>query len=221
MRLSIDSLSTLALIIVIYEHNVKLGPDYLAFSTPSILTCPHNAPCYAGCYAASLEHLRPNLRNSLMENLRSLLNAPEEVEKKIVATIKLMGRPKFRWNVDGDVEIDPSRPLLYITLMCNVAKKCRNVEFTVYSKSSLWKGVKRPKNLHLIKSCWGCWEPDLGDDVPCANIYKKGESTEGKKLCPNQLDKNITCSNCPLCSGGLKAGETIWFEAHGRNKKKV
>jgi hypothetical protein len=156
-----------------------------------------------------------------MDNLHALLNEPEEVEKKLVGIIKLMGRPKFRWNVDGDVEIDATRPYLYIDMMVRIAKKCPKVSFTVYSKSSLWKGIKRPKNLHLLGSKWGCWSPDMPDDIPMANILKKGESREGKRICPNQLNKSITCSNCPLCSGGLKAGETVYFDAHGRNKNKA
>lgn len=218
MRIFITDLSTIS----VSTDNVKLGPLFLAFSVPSIITCPHNAPCYAGCYAASLEHLRPNLRNSLMDNLHALLNEPEEVEKKLVGVIKLMNRPKFRWNVDGDVEVDATRPMLYIDMMVRIAKKCKNVEFTVYSKSSLWKEVKRPKNLHLLGSKWGCWEPDMGDDIPYTNILKDGESREGKHICPNQTTKGaVTCSNCPLCSGGLKAGETLFFDPHGRNKKKV
>ena len=217
MRIFITDLSTIS----VSTDNTKLGPLYLAFSVPSIITCPKNAPCYAGCYANSLEHMRPTLKRALMDNLHALLNEPEEVEKKLVGVIKLMGRPKFRWNVDGDVEVDVTRPMLYIDMMIRIAKKCKNVEFTVYSKSSLWKGVKRPKNLHLLGSKWGCWSPDMGDDIPTTNILKKGDSREGKRICPNQLNKSITCSNCPLCSGGLKAGETIWFEAHGRNKKKV
>lgn len=217
MRIFITDLSTIS----VSTDNTKLGPLYLAFSVPSIITCPKNAPCYAGCYANSLEHMRPTLKRALMDNLHALLNEPEEVEKKLVGVIKLMGRPKFRWNVDGDVEVDVTRPMLYIDMMVRIAKKCKNVEFTVYSKSSLWKGVKRPKNLHLLGSKWGCWSPDMGDDIPMTNILKKGDSKEGKRICPNQLNKSITCSNCPLCSGGLKAGETIWFEAHGRNKKKV
>ena len=217
MRIFITDLSTIS----VSTDNVKLGPLYLAFSVPSIITCPKNAPCYAGCYANSLEHMRPTLKRSLMDNLHALLNEPEEVEKKLVGVIKLMGRPKFRWNVDGDVEVDVTRPMLYIDMMIRIAKKCKNVEFTVYSKSSLWKGVKRPKNLHLLGSKWGCWSPDMGDDIPMTNILKKGDSREGKRICPNQLNKSSTCSNCPLCSGGLKAGETVYFDAHGRNKNKV
>jgi len=217
MRIFITNISTIS----VSTDNTKLGPLFLAFSVPSILTCPKNAPCFAACYAASLEHLRPNLRDALMDNLHALLNEPEEVEKKLIGVIKLMGRPKFRWNVDGDVEVGATRPYLYIDMMVRIAKKCRNVDFTVYSKSSLWKGVKRPKNLHLLGSKWGCWSPDMPDDIPYTNILKKGESREGKRICPNQLNKSITCSNCPLCSGGLKAGETVYFDAHGRNKNKA
>jgi hypothetical protein len=217
MRIFITDLSTIS----VSTDNVKLGPLFLAFSVPSIITCPKNAPCYAGCYANSLEHMRPTLKRALMDNLHALLNEPEEVEKKLVGVIKLMGRPKFRWNVDGDVEVDVTRPMLYIDMMVRIAKKCPKVSFTVYSKSSLWKGVKRPKNLHLLGSKWGCWSPDIGDDIPMTNILKKGDSREGKRICPNQLNKSITCSNCPLCSGGLKAGETVYFDAHGRNKNKV
>ena len=207
--------------ISVSEHNVKLGEGVIAFSVPSIITCPKNAPCYKGCYAASLEHLRPTLRNSLMDNLDALLKHPKEVEKKLIAFIKLVNPVKFRWNVDGDVEVDPNRPMLYIDMMMRIAKKFPKIPFIVYSKSDLWTGLKRPKNLHYLNSLWKDWRNNNHDLCPCTNILEEGESTEGKIICPNQLNPNVTCRTCPLCSGGLKPGEIVYFKAHGRNKKKV
>ena len=203
--------------------NRKLGNTILSFSTPSIVTCPKNVPCYKGCYAASLEHLRPNLHNSLTNNLESLLHHTEEVKQKLVSFINLLGCYMFRFNVEGDVEIDASRPLLYIELIIEVVRKCKQTEFLVYSKSELWNGLKRlPKNLHIVLSKWGDWTVPNYDNFPTSNILKEGESREGKRICPAQLCKNheITCETCKIC-WRLQKGDCIWFIPHGRNKKKV
>ena len=75
MRLYINE----KLYISVSTSNTKLGASILSFSTPSIITCPRNVPCYKGCYAASLEHLRPNLHNSLTNNLEAIRNNTKEV----------------------------------------------------------------------------------------------------------------------------------------------
>ena len=218
MRLQINETTYIS----VSTSNSKLGASILSFSTPSIITCPRNVPCYKGCYAASLEHLRPNLHNSLTNNLDALKNHTKEVQNKLVSFIHLLGCKMFRFNVEGDVEVDASRPFLYIDLIIYVARKCKDTEFLVYSKSAKWYGLRLPKNLHVVLSNWGDWCVNNPDNLPTSNILKEGESRKGKRICPAQLATNheITCENCRIC-WRLKKGDTIWFLPHGRNKKKV
>ena len=196
--------------------NNKMGHTIPSFSTPSVLTCPKNLPCFKGCYAHAYELHRPNVKNSYLQNLKMLKKYPAKVAKAIIGYINLLGCRYFRFSVAGDVEVDGMK---YINVILMVAKSCPNCSFLLFTKSDKWNDIDPiPANLHIIYSNWGKWSiPNYVHNFPTSNVYHDGDDMTGKIVCPNSIDEKVKCENCHLC-WKLTKPITVWFKAHGIHK---
>lgn len=218
------------LFINISEFNAKLGP-VPSFSVLCGVSCPKNVPCLEACYAKAMETIYSSYFDVNLNNLHMLLKYADRVEDVIVGYILLSNTPLFRFNVDGDLEVDLKRPELYVNLILNVARRCPDCEIWFYSKSELLDLIPDayPNNLYPIESQWRGWKPNIKHRFPITDILKEDEDRTGKLICPNSLaeeklkkgEKNpIKCFNCRLCLK-LKVGQILYFIAHGRGKNKI
>lgn len=213
--------------ITVSENNKKMGVSILSFSTPAVKSCPYGLPCYRACYARAYEEKRDSVHKSYANNMEMLKKYPNEVENKLVGVINLIGCKYFRFSVSGDVAIDPERPYLYISLIINVAKRCKNTHFLTFSKSNLWNDMKIPKNLNIVYSSWLDWHVFNPTDrkgrnkFPTTNVISKKDVRDGMNICPNCLDKSILCENCHHCWHMKPTDEPILFIAHGIHRNKI
>ena len=213
--------------ITVSENNKKMGVSILSFSTPAVKSCPRGLPCYMACYAKAYEDKRDSVHKSYINNMEMLKKYPDEVENKLVGVINLIGCKYFRFSVSGDVAIDPERPYLYVNLIINVAKRCKNTYFLAFSKSDLWNDMKIPKNLNIVYSSWLDWHVFNPTDrkgrnkFPTTNVISKKDVRDGMNICPNCLNKNILCENCHHCWHMKPADEPILFIAHGIHRNKI
>lgn len=218
------------LFINISEWNSKLGA-VPSFSVPCGITCPKTAPCLSACYACMMEKIYRNYFDVNMNNLEMLVQFPKRVEDVIAGYILLSNTPMFRFNVDGDLEVDSMRPELYINIILNVAKRCPDCDIWFYSKSEVLDLIPSvyPKNLFPIESLWRGWKANIVHRFPMTDVLKEDEDRKGKLICPHSLaeeklkkgEKNpVHCFNCRLCLK-LKQGDILYFIAHGRGKNKI
>ena len=202
MRLTLDTLTTEH--ITVSETNMKMGCTF-SFSTPSVKSCPKGVPCFKACYARAFEEKRGTVHLSYVNNMNQMLNHPKEVEDRICGCINGFGTKFFRFNVSGDVCVDPLRPYLYIDLIRNCSMRCKACKFLVFTKCDLWNNVDIERNLNVMYSYWLDWKVNNPKGFRATNVIKKPKKNDPIPtdlfICPNCLDKRIQCSDCHHCWG--------------------
>jgi hypothetical protein len=128
----------------------------------------------------------------------------------------------FRWHVGGDlVNLD------YFKNVVSIAVDTPACEFLIFTKmfdlvnSFIDAGGVIPSNLHVIFSDWRGIEMDNKHNLPVSSpvwfdksgneLERGSHCTAAAVWCPG------SCEDCAaVCGGcwGLKAGETVLFEAH-------
>jgi len=118
-----------------------------------------------------------------------------------------------------------------------IAKSCRGKKVIVYSHHQPWSGNgawgATVRNLKLIKFCINisCESERQVDaymadgiscviTVPSTETRKQWRTAAGNRIrvCPNQIDKAITCESCMLCNS-RPDDMAIAFKAHGNHKQ--
>lgn len=200
--------------ITISKGNKKTG-FIPSVSLPPITTCRQDAPCKRTCYACKLCRLRKTVADSYQHNLDVYKRAPDIFFAQVEAVAKLTNY--FRYFVSGDI---PNTQFLYYIV--KTARKCPNCKFLVFTKqyeivnnylSDLHIADEHmPKNLQIILSGWGAWQPKNPYNLPMSQVIFKGqEPFNDWLLCGGN------CAECACRGVGcwqLKKGETISFYQH-------
>lgn len=190
--------------------NAKMGA-IPSVSLPACITCNPSAPCFAKCYAATLERIRKTVKNAYARNLDILRADPNAYWVQVQAAASMTRY--FRYHVSGDIPDE-----LYLNMMVCTAIKRPGTKFLAFTKqfpvvnAYLDKGGKIPENLVIIFSNWGKWRCDNPHGLPESNVIFKGESPRDDwKVCGGN------CTECACRGVGcweLKNGETIAFYEH-------
>lgn len=177
-------------------------------------TCRWDAPCFKGCYACKGRFSFNKNKLLLAGNTELWENSPGLFEREI--EIAAFHSRFFRWHSAGDIP-----DAAYLRMMIRVAEKLPNTQFLCFTKKDyivnlyLDKGNPLPKNLTIVLSAWGEWQPENPHNLPVAYIrFKKKDSgfiPETARQCPKH------CGDCTMtgCScWDLKPGESVVFDEH-------
>ena len=197
----------------ISTQNRKLGVAIPSINLPAITTCRANAPCRKGCYACKGTFLYSNVQRSLQNNLDIYKESPEAYFSQIQAYLTLIPYKLFRWHSSGDI-VDKQ----YFELMIKLAKKCKGTQFLCFTKKfeivNKWLDNHKslPKNLIIVFSCWGGFNPENPHNLP--KTYVKFGNEELDKFIPKNAFKcSGHCETCQLC-WNLKKGQAVYFNKH-------
>lgn len=205
----------------ISKSNSKMGKTP-SFSTAPIIGCSENAcVCREKCYAVKSYRLYPSVKNAWNENLEltKTTEGRAQIEKDVTAFCRGKRKPVscFRWFVSGDINSDA----LLLT-MCRIAKACPDTAFLCFTKA--YQTVNRfcavngkntiPRNLVIVFSEWFPLPLDNPYRFPIAKFVPRGDDLPQLSLvCPNALNKSITCAKCCRC-WCLSSGDIVAFPEH-------
>lgn len=215
-------------------EGAKIGTTVGSFSLPPGVTCLDGVPCaHQGCYAYR-SFRNPSTRACWFSNLAKLQEGRsadgrdrfKQFEDECVKFIADHKLKFFRFHVSGDVDIGANKAR-YIRAICNIAERCQNIQFWTYTKDYVaWDSVTTPKNLVVLFSAWGKFQPTtkMVNKHPVAFLYdttdkriKKyigkidpvhfDEYEEGDKdapvvFCPCSdpaVKETVTCDRCKIC----------------------
>lgn len=199
-------------IVSISKGNSKMGA-IMSVSLPAWKTCPNFAPCKKGCYAAKIERLRPNVRNSYARNLEILMLDPESYWRQVEAAI--MTSRYFRFHVAGDI---PRYD--YLVKMCEVAARNSHCEILCFTKRHDYvnqyidNGGIIPANLHLLLSGWKGMKMINPHNLPEAHVLFRDGTTTARE---DAIPCGGNCTECARTDGGcwaLKKGQQILLKEH-------
>lgn len=201
-----------AIKVSISKGNTKMGA-IPSVSLPAIVTCRKGCKCSKGCYAAKLERIYKNVKESYQRNLKILIEHPDEYWRQIKEAVAK--NRFFRFHVSGDI---PTYG--YLEKMVETASENPNCEILAFTKQYEYANRyldihgEFPKNLHLILSGWRDFVPENPYNLPEAHVrFKDG-------YC-NAREDAIECfGNCTYCTVAgcgcwkLKKGEQVVFNQH-------
>ena len=201
-----------ALKVCISKGNSKMG-KIPSVSLPSIITCRKGCECCKGCYAAKLERIYKNVRESYQKNLDILINHPDEYWKQIKEAVAK--NRFFRFHVSGDI---PTYE--YLVKMVETATENPNCEILTFTKQYEYANKyldehgEFPKNLHLILSGWRNFVPENPHNLPEAHVRFKDGYCNARE---DAIECFGNCTDCSVAGCGcwkLKKGEQVVFNQH-------
>ena len=171
-----------ALKLCIPEKNEKMGP-VPSISLLPLYTCPKLCwkTCAGECYAVRNCNFRSNtMLAGAAKNTAILEEAPQlfwQQVEKFCSTAYF-----FRWHVAGDI---PSAE--YFSKMVEVAKRCPDCEFLVFTKhyfivNSFMDKEELPLNLHIIFSGWDGIKVPNPHGLPETVVYEEEEEIQKRWL---------------------------------------
>jgi hypothetical protein len=147
------------------------------------------------------------MRESWARNWRILQADIDDYFEQVSAHIIVREPPFFRWHVAGDI---PSAE--YFMGMVKLAKKFSETAFAVYTKTNwpqLFRIMRRealPKNLSILKSTWGDFDPMPNVRFEKAQFVPRGQEVpSGGFICPGSC---VDCRECWAPHG------TVYFKQH-------
>jgi len=194
------------------DGNSKMG-KIPSVSLPAKKTCRECA-CWAKCYAAKLERLRPAVRNAYQNNLDVLLQDSESYWREVEAQIMLSRF--FRFHVSGDI---PNMD--YLTHMVEIAERnqhcqilCFTKKYELVNKYMEHGATLIRDNLHIVFSAWPGLEMINPYAFPEAHVlFRDGTTTAREDATPC----GGNCAECAVTDSGcwvLKRGEQVVFKEH-------
>ena len=157
------------------SHVTKLGGSIPCVNLPAVETCREDAPCFKKCYGRKGRFAFSHNKSLLQRNLAIWKEEPNQYERDV--TIAAFHSRFFRWHSSGDIP-----DLSYLRMMVRVARALPNTRFLCFTKRYEWVDQVMwecdfPKNLQIVLSAWGDWQPDNPRNLPVAYIrFKKGET---------------------------------------------
>ncbi len=190
------------------QKNRKLGliPSFNISTEPcrKIKQCRN---CYAKyCYARKIERIYRAFRLKNLENYK--LSLKKDFTGKAVKELKFLG-DYFRIHTSGEFYNQE-----YLNKWFRIARAYPKKIFYCYTKRYDLSFYKRPKNMIIYLS-----DDYLAlqkyynrfDGVAYVRFDKSKPIEAGFKLCTNQTNKEVQCSDCLLCT---KKGKKICFDRH-------
>lgn len=198
--------------VCISKGNSKMGAIPSA-SLPPVKTCRPNCPCDKTCYIRKLMLMRPSLRKSYENNLKILLENPDEYWRQVNEAVHLSRF--FRFHVSGDI---PNRE--YLERMVKVAIDNPHCEILCFTKQYeivndlVGNGGVIPENLHIVFSGWRGLPMDNPYNFPEAHVRFKDGYCEARE---DAVECYGNCVECCVAGCGcwkLKHGEQVVFKQH-------
>ena len=198
--------------VCISKGNRKMGA-IPSVSLPAIVTCRKGCKCCKGCYAAKLERIYKNVRESYQNNLKILMEHPDIYWKQVKEAVAK--NRFFRFHVSGDI---PTYE--YLEKMVETAEENPNSQILCFTKQ--YEFVNKyldihgefPKNLHLILSVWRDFTPENPHNLPEAHVRFKDGYCNARA---DAIECFGNCTNCTVAGCGcwnLKSGEQVVFNQH-------
>lgn len=214
----VDMLSKITNEIHVSCKNGKTGPLVLNCSFPTVC-CREDAPCGKDCYCKKGHQAMAKILAAYSRNLRIYTEDKKAFWEQLCFKLKYNPYPYFRWFDAGDM---PSEE--FFAEACTFADKFPQTKFIMFTKhyeyvnNYLDKGLSIPDNLCVRFSYWGKdWIVENPYELPTADVLFKNPNMNREILgkyvkCPNQQNKQITCSVCGMCFN--KKIKQIVFEQH-------
>ena len=201
-----------ALKVCISKGNSKMGA-IPSVSLPAIVTCRKNCACCKGCYAAKLERIYKNVKESYQRNLEILTKHPDEYWRQVNEAVAM--NRFFRFHVSGDVPFYG-----YLEKMVETANNNPHCQILAFTKQ--YEFVNKyldihgefPKNLHIILSGWRDFKPENPHNLPEAHVRFKDGYCDARE---DAVECYGNCMECCVAGCGcwkLGKGEQVVFNQH-------
>lgn len=189
----------------------KLGAQIPSINLPPLITCRADAPCRKdGCYACRGRWLFKGVQNCLKKNLNAYLENPKLFFDCVIANTSLS--LYCRWFSSGDI-VD----MEFLTGMCRVARTNKNTQYLCFTKkwelvdSYVDSGKRIPKNLHIVFSTWGNFQPENPHNFPMTYVMAK--NLDNSYIPDTAIPCTGHCETCQAC-WQLKKGQSVFFKKH-------
>ena len=200
------------IVVCISKGNTKMGA-IPSVSLPAIVTCRKGCKCADKCYAAKLERIYKNVKESYQRNLKILIEHPNEYWSQVK---EVVGKNRFfRFHVSGDI---PTYE--YLEKMVETATENSNCEILTFTKQYEYANKyldehgEFPKNLHLILSGWRNFVPENPHNLPEAHVRFKDGYCNARE---DAIECFGNCTDCSVAGCGcwkLGKGEQVVFNQH-------
>ena len=191
--------------------NSNLG-DIHSINLPPVVTCRHDAPCFAECYARKGNWIFDNVKMSLARNLEAYKEDPKYYFDYVALHTRL--DRFFRWHSAGDIVDDA-----YFVGMCKVARKNPGTRYLAFTKkfdivnAYLDNGHRIPKNLTVVFSGWdSLFKVNNPHNLPTTWVWFK-DSTRNGAIPEGSMPCKGYCENCLAC-WQLRHGQSVVFDQH-------
>ena len=194
----------------------KFGGLAIGIGMPPENTCRPDAPCVPECYGRRGRFVMQTVKTPLQENYELW---KEDPMKFIQDAINECSAVRYvRWFQTGDIPDDA-----FVGAMQFVALQCPKTQFLAFTKKYelinefLDNAKTFPKNLKIVLSSWGDWQPENPYNIPVAYIKFKDPNRDSHipakaKLCPG------SCADCIKNAGGgcwkMRKGQAVYFNQH-------
>ena len=178
----------------------KLGRRVYSFSLPRVTTCPGMSKwCEKNCYMAKLERLYKTMLASYQANLENATVHAEALGDEIVADLAKKKNVKaVRIHVDGDFFSAP-----YIRMWISIAERSPDTRFYAYTRAWTVKRLRKALDDLSALPNFTLWA-SVDDTMPSPPeawraAWIEGDDRARGPVCPEQVGKVDSCTNCGLC----------------------
>lgn len=197
--------------ICISHNNSKLGTEIPSVSMPVGVTCRHDAPCFAKCYARKGHFNCKTVKEAYAGNLEAYKADPQFFFRYIGAMTRMSRF--FRWHASGDI-VDAQ----YLAGMVNVALQNPETKYLCFTKkfdivnAYIDAGGTIPANLAIVFSGWNKeFHVDNPHNFPVTYVrFKKGDNSH---IPEDAIPCGGKCYECVAC-WQLHKGQSIFFDEH-------